>query len=299
MARRTSAPAVSGRAEDERGVMAEDLAVTVHLDAPLGPLHRELQRAVDRVAYGLNATLNKSAAIVLPGVMFHVVASESYRLGLDDAREDFPTWILACGFRDAVETVSGYLEGTRSVAAALAFGPSPGVSRETFDAAVNRHGPAGEAFRKLNFPDKVRVLNTDYGIAAAVDTEVLTINRARACLVHRGGIVAARPDCDATGALWLRWITARPVVRDGTGERPLTVGDDIRAGAEIFMRIERAERRFAPGDRVAVTAEDFMGVAFTIMTFAGQLSSSLRRFADARGLTPPPVIAKDPEEPAE
>ena len=259
------------------------LEVTVDLSGPFATLQRGLQHTVERVAIGLNATLNEpEAQSLFPQVFVQLMPSSEPAMTFEEAKTDFPSWILACGFRDAVEDVSSYLEDSRSVLAALAFGPKPNIPEAQFRDAISREGTQGDAFRKANFPAKISMLQKSFDLAVDLAPEVLSINRARACLVHRAGFVAAA-DCDSDDVLRLLWRAPVLLRRDSKGEHPLIPNEVVEEESQIVLRVDAKSRTLKIGDLVRMDAQEFMEVCFTIMTFADGLRMNVEQYAKAIG----------------
>lgn len=279
-------------------------AVLVNLDVPRARLHKQLQRTIDLVSFGLIAAPQAVRPPVVEGIpshvlrppnsFLHITMAEEQALDFEAAQGAFPTWILGFGLREIVEATEEFLEEARVVCAALSFGSSP-VAKDIFEAGVSREGKDGRTFRQANFPDKMALLRRRFGVTSPVEADMLSVNRARACLVHRRGIVTP-VDCNEGNALTVRWRRLEFLLRDSKGERPIRepMTTPAEEAAEVLMRVAAAEHTFQVGAVVTFTLQDFSDLCHATGTFAYEILGSVGDYGARMGVKRQEAIGAPP-----
>lgn len=280
---------------------------TVNVDAMLGQLQATLQRTMDSVAVGLICVEQVKEppplpfvlaegspslpALSIPGVAFQVGLAKGS--SFEDGRARFPAWVLGCGLRDCIEAVLLYLDEVRSVAAVFSVGGGA-MSSTDWGRTVDPRGPVGQRFHRLGLKDKMTYLADRYDASLRGDyaEEMLSINQARNCLVHRLGVVSP---LDASGdppLLHVAWRRNEFFLRDVATdeERPMpSLPFVTEAETEIFLRPDvRAEKTFALGGQVQFTAQEFSEVVYTCFRYGFDLRTKCLALARAKGVPEAP-----------
>lgn len=112
---------------------------------------------------------------------------------------------------------------------------------------------------------------------------VLSINAARNCLTHRGGIVGQKDLKDAADTeMTVHWRRLQFSVSSGNQERPVTAGASVEAGETLSVSFVETERRVPVGDRLTIAADEFVEICLTFMLFSMQLEQSVRHLREQR-----------------
>jgi len=95
----------------------------------------------------------------------------------------------------------------------------------------------GKCFHRRGLPYKLRFLSEEHGLSVSreLQEQVLSLNRARNCLVHRAGVVSAQHDANDSGKLRVFWRKSELIASGPAGERPVTESNPILAGGESLL----------------------------------------------------------------
>lgn len=269
--------------------MSIDAGVRLQLRIAAAELSAAVNRSIHVVAFGLSvSSAESSAGASVPGAQMQLKAGP--RIPRHAVRADFKRWIVAGGLRDCVAALDTALEAAR-VEAFLWTRPGS-VSRNTdgtlrLKAQVtpdewNRRLVAGRRpFNRLTLPEKMLRLEREYGLRRpAFSEDVLSINAARNCMTHRGGVVAAE-DCDSNREyMTLSWRRLR--MRPVGARREVKVGVTLKEPTQLRLDYVRRARRLAVGKPVSVSASEYVEVATTFLFYGNQLQESIRLLQEDR-----------------
>ncbi len=279
----------SSRDIPERRAMGVDPSLRLQLRIAAAELSAAVNRSIHFVAFGLSVSGAESrVGGSVPGAQMQLKAGP--RIPRHVVRADFKRWIIGGGLRDCVAALDAALEAAR-VEAFLWTRPGS-VSRNAdgtlrLEAQIapddwNWRLVAGRRpFNRLTLPEKMICLEREYGLRRpAFSREVLSINAARNCMTHRGGVVAAEdcdPDREYMTVCWRR-LRMRPV-----GERrEVRVGVTLKEPTQLRIDYVRRARRLAIGKRVSFSASEYVQVATTFLFYGNQLQESIRLLQEDR-----------------
>jgi hypothetical protein len=277
--------------------MSDDAKITVqvNLDAVFAELCHRLQCCIDMVCFGIRAAPHgpvDPSTFPLKGAWFHVVTSESSMLKGEPLREVFGTWVLACGLRDAVEVLGVFLERARTAAATYSVWEKFQITG-TRDACIpseewNERIVAGAAkFHRFGLPDKLeRLTRYSSTLAPSLSEEVRTINQARNCLVHRGGLVTDR-DSNTPDGLVVKWEEVSLEIDTPSGRQSLNPPQYVAEGGNLVMNYERTSKLFTFGEAVTFSAQEFAEMCMTFVRFGNELCHQLSDYGTATGFIAP------------
>ena len=270
-------------------------AGSLTLVTPTGHLGPILQRSRDLVAFGLNTAANAVPHdLPFPSLAFNVMPAKSAAMTVEEARAQFRTWILGNGLRECIDAIGPTLEWARR---ALFLWSGKGTATRNADGGIsltsqitgedwNREIALGIAkFDRLSLPDKFDRLERQYGFARPDHTDdILSLNAARNCLVHRGGVVGgADVKSSPDGAMHVTWICPELWIVSPTGEkRPLEIPGHVDAGNQVGFGWAPVSRSFALGSRVEFTLEDYVHITTTFLFFGMAVEWSVLAFQEAR-----------------
>jgi hypothetical protein len=248
----------------------EPLQITVNLDALLGELQFSLQTTINLLAISLRATPPKSMDdLRLPQEVFGTMFAQSARWSHAEALEKHQTWAIANGLRDAVEGVSSFIESAHKVLSIWELASTNGghVTYGEYQAAME-----GSAFHRLGLPDKLTHLKSEHGIAidATLERQVLSVNNARNCLVHRQGVVSLR-DLNAPDAMVVEWRKLHIFLQDEDGEHELVLGKVIEKASTVCILVRDEQKAFALGERVSFAIQEFADTTWGLHAFGTEI----------------------------
>lgn len=266
------------------------LQAHIELSGIWGRVARELELAHYMVAIGMHSSGRlDSEWLEEPDTRFRMQYNRERRMPLEEVRTYWATWVLRGGFRDVAETLSTTLEEAHRILALWSIIPKgvpAGASVKW--AVVLQMQRAVESFHAKNLPDKLSALAARYDFAFPANTkaQLLSINAARNCLVHRTGIVGTK-DLDAgVQTFTLKWKALCPYIKDSKGERPMVLPFETSKTDETYLLLKSEEKAkiFNVGDAIAVTSEEFSWIAWTQLEASQWTASRLEEIARGQGL---------------
>lgn len=273
---------------------AHSINVTVNLNGLIGELQRSLQQTICLVANGLSAPTDSDPnEIALP------VNIQSFFARLDWNRETFHEkyceWILSAGFRDAIESLGAFLESANRVLSIWGLlKKQDATSPITVGDWNGIFLDSGNKFHRLGLPDKIDNLCGSRGLSVPdeLKAQVLSINIARNCCVHRKGIVSDR-DCNTADGLKVEWRRMVIFLQDEDGERDLVLGQRVEKDSVIAVRFENAEKLFGIGETLYFTVEQISGIIWCLFIFGNTVVEEIGKLGEANGfLTPAETVEK-------
>lgn len=263
---------------------------------PSAVLAAAVKRAVELVSFMVQAIDQARVdELRLPGNVVQFGEPRDAPAEIAEARVAAREWVIGAGLQLCVDAIDETLEWARVQAALWGL---PGRVHRLDDGRLHleatttgatwlqEFGPAGVGYRweTMGLKDKIAKLKAVYDLAPPELTgDILTLNAARNCLVHRRGIVGPR-DLTAAGdtAIVVRWRRFGLTVEDGAGSRPIGIGDVVEEGGVVRIAFEPMERAFAVGERMIFDVEDFAAMAHTFAIYGSQLVGSINAMQERR-----------------
>ncbi|MDD3447630.1 MAG: hypothetical protein PHF72_01200 [Gammaproteobacteria bacterium] len=193
----------------------QTISVNINLNGLRGELQNSIQKVICLIAAGLNAVIEvEPDELMLPAT----IKSTFGKLGLskEQFNSEYSEWILSNGFRDAIESVSSFLESAHRVLSIWELiekqqNGTP-ISGEDWNSVFL---DAGNKFHRLGLPDKLDHIENAHGIEVgeSYKEQVMSINVARNCFVHRKGVVSDR-DVNGDGRLMVKWSRLRTFLQN-------------------------------------------------------------------------------------
>ena len=203
----------------------------------------------------------------------------------------FRRWVLGNGMRECVEALGPVLEAARMEAVLWAL---PGALSRRPDGGYELQAPDidrvvwhkasvvdARSFDRLTLPNKMSRLETRYAVERPrFADDVLTLNVARNCLTHRGGVVGTEDLDHGENYMTVKWRRWRMRTERDGALRVVRIGERVD-GVLHLDEVERS-RRFRLGQKVRFSAEDFVEIATTFFRYGEQLQASLMKLPAGR-----------------
>jgi hypothetical protein len=218
----------------------------------------------------------------LPLGFISVEPAANRKLTYEQAKEKSADWLLASFLRDSVDVTTSLLDESRRVCALWRV---YGKKMRTKGLEWNRvMGSESKKFHRLGFPDKFRILRTEFGVHTQLETHFLSLNSARNCLVHRRGIVSHR-DTNEDQRLVVKWRAGEMVARavDGDSEVTLTEPTVLESESDVFMRIVDKTKAFNLGQKISFERTELYQNIFTLFLLACDLVRSVEDYGKRIG----------------
>ena len=209
--------------------------------------------------------------------------ADGAQLTHEQAKADALDWLLRGFLRDAIESTGLFLDECLYVCALMklaAHGRADGgeVERLLNDLPRTNH--------RLHLPQKLEKLDRDFDVSTRFNAHVLSLNRARTCVVHRLGIVSAL-DVDDTGALKLSFQRAQFVARgQETGHQLVLDRAGIVVPEESMVELHFVdhERNFTLGERIQLHNRELYDTIITLWRFGSVAAQAIEAFGKSLGI---------------
>jgi hypothetical protein len=239
----------------------------------LEKIYEVVTKAVTRTSVFLGVGLNAAAdpafrKYELEGIThFQFLPPSLPAETVDHFKEEFYRWVVANGLRDLSEAFSVYLDQLFEACAIAA-------TRGTVD-QLNTVVDQVDRFSSQGVPNKLNMLKQKFGVVAANQPNLKSLNKARSVFAHRQGIVAPT-DCAEDGMFRITWVGVDGVLETPTGEvhdafRVPEGGIPLPDGGQLTVRTVERERTFRAGEVLDLTATDLAEVCWNVHGAAWEL----------------------------
>jgi len=260
--------------------------LNVHIDLAVlqGNFFRRLQHQLDVI---------KVLQVGCEGVTAEQVAEQKEfgeflpgagaQLKHEDARAEAQDWLLRGFLRDAIEATGLFLDECLQVCEVFPLA-AKGTAK-----AVDVHWVFNDLPRtnhKLHFPQKLEKLERQFGVTTRFNANVLSLNKARTCVVHRLGLVSPL-DVDDTGTLKVTFQHAKFVARgQETGQEFVIDRPGIVTTEDSMLELHfvDSERQFQVGDRIRLQAHELYDTIITLWRFGLTAAQALEVYGKSLGI---------------
>lgn len=269
-----------------------ELVLQAHIELAglWGRVARELELAHYMVAVGMHSAERMDGEwLDDPSQRFGMRYNKEHPVPLDEVRRYWRTWVLRGGFRDVAETLATTLEETHRILALWSILPKESPQGGSVKwAVVAQMNKDVAAFHTKNLPDKLATLAKQYAFAFPDSTkaQLLSINAARNCLVHRSGTISEKDLDSGTQTFTLRWKAYCPYIKDSTGERPMVLPFTTSETDEthLILKTEEKVKVFNFGEALELASEEFSWIAWTQLDASQWAARRLEEIGRAQGL---------------
>ena len=255
----------------------------INLAAPTQAMNAAAKRALAYASHALSIESTRPlGGVALPSTVFGFtidpVADDP-----DLSRQAYESWVLAAVFRDLIETTGDVLERAREILVACELARERVIgSMGDLDTAL---ADGATAFHEAGLPQKFTLLLNRFGfeVPEQYGEHLLSLNRARNCLVHRRGVVGRR-DLHGEESLVLSWNRLELVAMNGDECRPIELGAVLNGPTDVGVRLVGASKKFALGQRVLLSTNELSEICQTFIFAGAQLHMAFIRIATAAGV---------------
>lgn len=215
------------------------------------------------------------------------VPANGAQLKHDDAKAEAQDWLLRGFLRDAIEGTGLFLDECLQVCEVLPLA-AKGSARASELHRVFHDLPRTN--HKLHFPQKLEKLERQFGISTRFNANVLSLNKARTCVVHRLGVVSTL-DADDTGFLRVIFQHAKIVARgQETGQELVIDRPDVVTTQDSMLELHFIdnEHHFKIGERVRLQAAEMYDMIITLWRFGLAVAQALEAYGRSLGIQFPP-----------
>jgi hypothetical protein len=262
----------------------QSITVNVNLNGLRGELQRSLQRIICLVATGLEVKSDIDPnEISLPTNIKSSFGKSD--LNKEDFQNQYTEWVLSNGFRDAIESVSVFLASANRVLSIWEL-----IEKQNSGATITGDEwnqvfqDVGNKFHRLGLPDKLEHISKTHciEIKESFNEQILSINIARNCFVHRSGFVSDR-DLNADSSLKVKWSRLHTFLQNEDGEQDLVPGMLVEKESTVCVRFDENEKSFSLNEPLSFTAEEISEILWCLFLFGNDLVENISKLGEKKG----------------
>lgn len=211
------------------------------------------------------------------------VPANGAQLPHDQAKAEAHDWLLSGFLRDAIEGTGLFLDECLHVCALMDLA-THGVANSGEINRILRDLP--RINHRLHLPQKLEKLEREFAVSTRFNPHILSLNRARTCVVHRLGKVSVH-DVDNTNAIKLTFQHAQFVARgQETGSQLLIdrPGILIQEDSMLELHFVDSERIFALGERIRLNSSELYDTIITLWRFGLTAAQAIEARGKLMGL---------------
>lgn len=267
--------------------MTTKLNISINLDALRGELQQSLQRVIHLVGIGLQTKdYIKSDQLYIPNNGMEMIYAKSVVWDDNYAQNKYVQWILSNGFRDAIECLSMFLESAHRVLSFWEFSERQNDGIQLTGANLNEvMTTIPQKFHRLGFPDKLSHIQEEHSIIfnEALGSHVISINKARNCFVHRGGIVSQR-DLTSENAIDISYRRMVMLLQNEDGAKELVIGQVVEKDNVIAVKQQDETISFDLGAKIELNPKEFSDIIWCLFLFGNDLVQKMSEYGLQQGL---------------
>jgi hypothetical protein len=245
------------------GEQKQTTTLTLNANGVIGPLHKVLEECTNSILFGLQ-TMELVNEI-----------PPDLRIDIALKKEKYKAWLVKKGFEDLVKGIE-YALREAYLYVSIFSKLSELKTVEDFNQALPE---IRKQALKMHIPDMIEKIELHLAKPWSYKNQILSINKARTCLVHRGGLVTEKDINDETEkALKLEWVKLK-LFYEKDGEEIEIIGETIidggTEGTQIKLRRENNTISFKQGNYIILDYKQFNEFIVTCFHFGADLVDCL------------------------
>ncbi len=251
--------------------------VTLNTNGVIGSLFKELEECTNSILFGLQ-TME-----LVKEIPPNLEIEEGFfriQFGKDDQdievkKEKYKNWLIKKGFEDLVKGIEYSLREAYHYVSI--FSKSTKLKTgEDFNQAFTK---IRKKALRMHIPDMIEKIEPHLTKPWSYKKQILSINKGRTCLVHRGGLVTEKDINDETEkALKLEWVKLK-LFYEKDGEEIAIIGKTVidggTEGTQIKLRREDNTISFKKSERITLNYKQFNEFIVTCYHFGADLVDCL------------------------
>ncbi len=224
------------------------------------------------------------------------VPANGAQLPHETAKAEAQDWLLRGFLRDAIEGTGLFVDECLQICEVMPI-VVKGTAKEAELHRLIHDLP--RINHRLHLPQKLEKLDRQFGITTRFNENVLSLNKARTCVVHRLGNVSPL-DIDDTGVLKISFQHAKFVARgQDTGQELVIDRPGIVTTEESMLELHfvNNERSFRLGERVRLHAHELYDTIITLWRFGLTTAQEIEAYGKALGIQFPATSDVSQETP--
>lgn len=192
-------------------------------------------------------------------------------------------WLLRGFLRDAIEGTGLFLDECLYICAWMKLISLGETSATKINQTINELQSANH---RLYLPQKIQKLKREFNLSSRFNSHVLSLNRARTCVVHRLGVVSAL-DVDETQILNLTLQSAKFIARsEQSGLEQLIDKSGTIILEESMLELHFVDKHltFNLGEKICLQPEELYDTIITLWRFGLTIAQAIESYGSSLGL---------------
>jgi hypothetical protein len=250
--------------------------VTLNLDEILDVALRSVRRTYAFLALGVRASALPDVGNLdlthLTNIRLLPDLSEAH---IQEIKQEFNTWVVACGFRELNETFSVFLDHVYAACRLIAASENGKIRSDAIVGVPKNYSHGG-------LRDKIASLRKQFGLEVPHGDQLDSLSLARRCFAHRRGVVG-QEDASETGELAVRWIATDSVIQLNDGREillPPVMRDPIETstGGALVLKVVERRTTFAVGRTISFSEHELAEICWFHLRTAIAVRDALMDF---------------------
>ncbi len=256
--------------------------MNIDLDQLLEIALKGVRRSAAFLALGVNSARDPGhkAYRFSDNVPTQILPDNFDEKAISNLKTEFEKWVILSSLRELIETFAVYLDGVHRVCliAASNKGTIQPEDVQKFE----------QAFERKGLEKKFKTLKNRFCVETPKGKYLVGISKARNCLAHRRGVIAAN-DVGSDETLRVTWWALNLFAATPDGGKvslmpPLPEGGIlIKEGASIRLDFVDREREFKVGQVLELTVADLAEICVVVNFAAREVLSSAIQFLKTQG----------------
>lgn len=246
----------------------------IHININLDNLLNELLQLLEKTTYFVSIGLQQKdktdpKLVQLPSSNFPVTYTSKLNWSSEQAQEQYYNWILTNGVKDIIDGINTFLESNHQILSYWEIAKRQRDGEKLTGAVWNKHIiNGGKNFHRLGLPNKIDHLKDNHKLELEQNfiDQLLSINTARNCMVHRRGIVTIE-DITIDNTLLVKWTKKLIVLKNEDGEQELILGKQIEKKSSLSIKNKPDQKVFKIGEQIFFTIEEFADITWSQFQF--------------------------------
>lgn len=251
-----------------------NLKVQLNSKVILGNYQIELQKLLNIFNFSNSTAImqnENSYQYIKP--FLDISPAKNLKLSFEEIKSAFIIWNITNIMRNSIECVSNFLEEVYIYCTIIVISKKNNLTVNEWNETLSN---GKVSFNRLGLPDKIEYLKNNYDVYSNFDEYIVSINKARNCLVHRKGIVSER-DIDINQKLEVKWNTFKIKTTSPDGKKTKIVNKNnmVLKGWSLEVWLEEKSKTFNQGDKITFAQEEISDTIMTLIQYGSYLHQSM------------------------
>lgn len=248
--------------------------ITLNATGVVNPLFKVLKECTNSILFGLQATeivKEIPPELVIEEGFFRMQFDQD-EVDIDIKKQNFKNWLVRKGIEDLVKGIEYSLREAYLYVSIF----SRASELKTGEAFNQAFAEIRKKALRMHIPNMIEKIEPHLIHPLNYKDQILSINKGRTCLVHRGGLVTEKDINDLSNkTLKLFWVKLKLFYEKEGEEIELQGQTLIEGGTSIKMRRENNEISFNIGQQISLNYRQFNEFIVTCHHFGTDLVDAL------------------------